>query len=64
MDAGQPERLGMLPGQGVVVNGLNGNTRHLVSPDEFGDIRLHLEFMIPEESNSGVYFIGEEKLFS
>jgi sugar phosphate isomerase/epimerase len=62
MDAGQPTRLGVLPGQGVVVNGMNGNTHHLVSCDEFGDIRLHIEFMVPEESNSGVYFMGRYEI--
>jgi sugar phosphate isomerase/epimerase len=62
MDADQPTRLGVLPGQVVVVNGMNGNTRHLVSRDELGDIRLHIEFMVPEESNSGVYFMGRYEI--
>lgn len=62
MDADQPNRLGVLPGCGVVVNGANGRTRHLVSRDEFGDVRLHVEFMVPEESNSGVYFMGRYEI--
>ncbi|RPI02417.1 MAG: DUF1080 domain-containing protein [Calditrichaeota bacterium] len=58
----QLQRLSILPGQGVVVNGANGNTRHLISRDEFGDIRLHIEFLIPQESNSGIYFMGRYEI--
>jgi hypothetical protein len=42
------------PGQGVFVNGENGKTNDALTISEFGDVRLHVEFMIPQGSNSGV----------
>ena len=62
MDPDEPRRLGTVPGQGVMVNGASGRTAHLVSSQEYGDIRLHAEFMVPEESNSGVYFMGRYEI--
>ncbi|MHA7944815.1 3-keto-disaccharide hydrolase [Formosa sp. 3Alg 14/1] len=38
------------------VNGATGKTVHLESKEAFGDIELHLEFLLPEGSNSGIYF--------
>ena len=46
------------PGEGVAVNGPTGRTGHLVSTQEFRDVELHIEFMVPRKSNSGVYLMG------
>lgn len=46
------------PGIGLLVNGERGGGGDLVSAAEFGDCELHIEFMIPEGSNSGVYLQG------
>jgi len=46
------------PGSGILVNGPDGKTRNLLSKAEFGDVRAHIEFMVPKGSNSGVYFQG------
>jgi hypothetical protein len=55
----QNERLlSSQPGKGVLVNGAEGKTVHLVSKAEFGDVKAHIEFMVPKGSNSGVYFMG------
>ncbi|MDO5971785.1 DUF1080 domain-containing protein [Flavivirga aquimarina] len=43
-------------GKGIFVNGDTGKTKHLTSKEAFGDIELHLEFMVPKGSNSGIYF--------
>ncbi|MDN3665566.1 DUF1080 domain-containing protein [Algibacter miyuki] len=43
-------------GEGVFVNGPTGKTKHLESKDEFGDMELHIEFLLPKGSNSGIYF--------
>lgn len=40
---------------GVMVNGLVGKTEDLHSAQEFGDVELHVEFMVPKDSNSGIY---------
>lgn len=46
-------------GTGVILNGANGRTKNLVSKQEFGDVRAHIEFMMAKDSNSGVYFGGQ-----
>ena len=45
-------------GSGAFVNGPTGRTVNLFSKQEFGDLRAHLEFVVSEDSNSGVYFLG------
>jgi len=54
--------LSVKPGTGVIVNGPAGRTSHLLSKAEFGDIKAHIEFMVPKESNSGVYFMGRYEI--
>jgi len=49
-------------GAGAIVNGPAGRTSHLLSKAEFGDIKAHIEFMVPKESNSGVYFMGRYEI--
>lgn len=43
-------------GDEVFVNGPAGKTNHLESKEAFGDIELHIEFLLPKGSNSGIYF--------
>ncbi len=45
-------------GKGILVNGKEGHTTNLLSKYEHGDCYLHIEFVVPHESNSGVYFQG------
>ncbi len=54
--------LGSKPGSGVIVNGPTGRTRNILSKAEFGDVRAHIEFMVPKGSNSGVYFMGRYEI--
>ena len=35
---------------------------HLITKDEFGDVKVHVEFMIPKGSNSGVYMMGRYEI--
>lgn len=42
----------------IIVNGPAGKTSNLVTDQKFGDIELHVEFMVPKDSNSGVYLHG------
>ncbi|MCX8065148.1 MAG: DUF1080 domain-containing protein [Candidatus Hydrogenedentes bacterium] len=51
-----------LPGVGVLINGKDGKTTHLITKEEFGDIELHVEFMVPKGSNSGVYIQGRYEI--
>jgi len=50
------------PGAGVILNGPDGKTVHLISKNEFGDVEAHIEFMVPKGSNSGVYFQGRYEI--
>jgi hypothetical protein len=58
MDPENTKRLAAEPGSGVIVNGRDGQTVDMFSKAEFGDVRAHVEFMVPQGSNSGVYFMG------
>ncbi len=49
-------RLVAKDGIGVIYNGKQGRTKNLLSKHEHGDVRAHIEFVVPEGSNSGVYF--------
>ena len=49
-------------GRGVIINGPAGRTTNILSKAEFGDIRAHIEFMIPKGSNSGIYFMGRYEI--
>jgi hypothetical protein len=46
------------PGAGVLINGRNGVTDNLITRQKWGDLEVALEFMIPENSNSGVKLEG------
>ncbi len=46
------------PGKGTLVNGPTGRTVNLFSSIEHGSANLHIEFMVPKGSNSGVYLMG------
>jgi len=57
-----PKQFIITPGSGILVNGPVGKTCDLVSVQEFGDCVAHIEFLVPEGSNSGVYFMGEYEI--
>jgi sugar phosphate isomerase/epimerase len=54
--------LGSKPGTGVILNGPTGRTSNLLSIAELGDVKAHIEFMVPKGSNSGVYFNGRYEI--
>ena len=58
VNAEQRRRLNLAPGTGVITNGPGGETTNLISIAEFGDVEVHVEYLIPEESNSGVYLMA------
>jgi HEAT repeat protein/type 1 glutamine amidotransferase len=49
-------------GGGVMLNGPTGRTGNIVTKDEWGDVALHIEFMVPKGSNSGVYLMGRYEI--
>jgi len=62
MKSGNEKLLSSKPGTGVIVNGHTGRTSNLFSKVEFGDVKAHIEFMVPKGSNSGVYFNGRYEI--
>ena len=53
-----PHQLAATAGTGTIYNGKEGRTNDLLSKREFGDVELHVEFMVPRQSNSGIYLMG------
>ena len=43
---------------GILSNGQNGKTVNLVTTQLYGDVEATIEFRVPKDSNSGVYFQG------
>lgn len=58
IDPQNPKLLLAKPGSGILVNGPRGRTNNLISKQKFGAIEAHVEFMIPQSSNSGVKLAG------
>lgn len=59
---GNEKLLAGRPGTGVILNGPTGRTVNLLSRQEFGDVRAHVEFTVSKDSNSGVYFMGRYEI--
>jgi hypothetical protein len=58
IDPANPKRLRGKPGTGVLFNGPKGRARDLITKEAFGDVEVHVEFLIPKGSNSGVKLEG------
>lgn len=54
--------LSIKPGAGVIVSGQRPGGPPLVSKERFADIRLHIEFLVPKGSDSGILFQGRYEL--
>jgi len=48
-------KLAWKPGSEAIVNGPTGRTTNILTKLEHGDAEVHIEFMVPKGSNSGVY---------
>ncbi|CAN5916223.1 hypothetical protein BH23PLA1_BH23PLA1_16530 [soil metagenome] len=53
-----PRHLRSKDGSGVIVNDPPGRVGNLVTEQEFVDLEAHIEYAVPERSNSGVKFMG------
>lgn len=58
LDPDNPRRLSAKAGKAILVNGKKGRARDLLSKRAFGDVEVHVEFLIPKGSNSGVKLHG------
>jgi len=62
LDPADDKKFSIQSGEGVLVNGPNGKTGNLVTREEYGDCDAHIEFVVPRNSNSGVYFMGRYEI--
>jgi hypothetical protein len=58
LDPADAKKLVLTDGTGVLANSRAGKTGNLVSAAEFGDAQIHVEWLVPKGSNSGVYVMG------
>lgn len=58
LDPTNPKAFAIIPGTGIFVNSPAGKTKDLFSEAEHGDCELHVEFCVPQGSNSGIYLMG------
>jgi hypothetical protein len=58
-----PKQLDAKPGKGVIVNGPDGRKcPDLLSREKYGDVEVHLGFMVPQRSNSGIKLHGHYEI--
>lgn len=62
LDPEDDAKFKIVPGSGILVNGQKGNTSNFYTILEHGDCELHIEFMVPKGSNSGIYFQGRYEI--
>jgi len=57
-----PKLFAIESGTGIFYNGPTGRTANLYTEYVHGDCELHIEFVVPKGSNSGVYFMGKYEI--
>ncbi len=62
LDPDKEKALASKTGTGVAVVETKTKAAYLLSNFEHADIEAHIEFMVPEGSNSGVYFMGRYEI--
>jgi hypothetical protein len=62
LNSTNPKKLAFEPGSGILVNGEKGTAPDLYTKEKFGDLEIHVEFLISQGSNSGVKFHGHYEI--
>ena len=62
MDGKNPRKLVAQEGSGVYYNGPKGRSKDLYTKEKYGDLEVHLEFLIPKGSNSGIKLHGHYEI--
>jgi hypothetical protein len=62
LDEKNPKKLLAQEGTGVYYNGPKGRTNNLLTKEKYGDLEVHLEFLVPKGSNSGIKFHGHYEI--
>lgn len=59
----KPDDIKPVKGEGVILNtAIKNRQMNLVTKEEFGDLRLEMDFMMAKESNSGIYIQGKYEI--
>ena len=59
---GDPRAFAAQAGTGVLLNSERGRTADIHTEQLHGDCELHVEYCVPEHSNSGVYLMGQYEI--
>jgi hypothetical protein len=62
LDPTDPKRLAFTEGDGIFLNGNAGRTSDIYTAHRHGSCELHIEFVVPQGSNSGVYLQGQYEI--
>jgi hypothetical protein len=64
LSSSDPKQLERVEGAGEMINltPKHGESQDIYSQAKFGDCRIELEVMVPQESNSGIYVMGEYEI--
>ena len=62
MDAKNPRKLVAHEGSGIFYNGPKGRSNDLYTKEKYGDLEVHIEFLIPKGSNSGIKLHGHYEI--
>jgi hypothetical protein len=62
VDKSQPKAFASQPGQGVMLSSAAGKSANITSKAEHGDAEIHIEFTVPQGSNSGIYVQGRYEI--
>ncbi|MCM8530692.1 MAG: DUF1080 domain-containing protein [Lentisphaeraceae bacterium] len=49
-------------GEGLLINGRTGKCRNITTKKKYKDLEFHIEFMLADKSNSGIYFMGRYEI--
>ncbi|NBV84886.1 MAG: DUF1080 domain-containing protein [Verrucomicrobia bacterium] len=58
LDPASPQSFSVTAGTGLTLGCATGKSVDIRSVQEFGDCQVHVEFCVPKNSNSGIYFMG------
>jgi hypothetical protein len=62
LDPANPKAFAAQPGTGVMLSAASGKSVDIISKAVHGDAEIHVEFVVPKDSNSGVYVQGRYEL--
>jgi hypothetical protein len=62
LDPANPKKLVFDSGSGILLNGEKGRATDLYTKEKYGDLEVHVEFLISKGSNSGVKFHGHYEI--